>query len=347
MENPPKAEEYYDQKYYETHMKNLLKSIPFWKDDRVPDIFIATEVGGFNDGTNFIADQLKEKLGFDGYFSTENGIPVTDQDARGIDVVVFYKNNPQFKNISVKYHNIVAHLRELHKNEPEILKEIEAHKTRPVVEVIFDMGAAGNFHVFGNHWPSQGGGMSAARQRFEISEYVMDRIEEIKKTSQKEPYVLVTGDFNTTDNTKNEGRYYAFQNFENDRYLGDKKFSFRLHDLHDVYQSQVVKWYEKDDIPPGTYFYPHPTQGPVWNRLDRFWMSENLVAPMTESVNAQIRADIKSYQIECGKHFTTSTNYFYTDGAALEGTNMARVPNEKHSSDHWAISFLLKLIGFK
>lgn len=157
-DNPPKAEEYYKQEHYEAHMKNLLKSIPFWKDDRVPDIFIATEVGGFNDGKNFIADELKEKLGFDGYFSTENGIPATDQDVRGIDVVVFYKNNPSFKNISVKYHNIVAHLRELHKNEPDVLEEIENHKTRPVVEVIFDMGEAGNFHVFGNHWPSQGGG---------------------------------------------------------------------------------------------------------------------------------------------------------------------------------------------
>jgi hypothetical protein len=185
-------------------------------------------------------------------------------DKRGVRPALLYKEKSWFQLKNSRTHAILN-------------KEGEKINTRDILEVQFKVENKYNLYVFVNHWPSQ---HNPVENRILAAETLMKRLKELYSKNSENNHVLIMGDFNTIDHDKP----YPF-----DTILKPITSGVRLKDIHGLFTgSEHVPDSLKKALPKGTYFYRKKSE---WSRLDRFFISSNLVDKSNLDVN------LSSYEI--------------------------------------------------
>ena len=257
-----------------------------------------------------VVHMLAKKLGYEHVYVTNS------PDKRGIDVALLYKSNKRIKFKASHEHKMTS---EVFINRP----------TRNILEVELVLDDASDISMFVNHWPSQG---APAPVRVEVAEKLKSVINaQLEKHPQK--HIVAMGDFNTIESD------YPHP-FNSVLFAGDNA----LVDMHDLYQAdRSISWSTKNAMPLGTYFYARSMQ---WNRLDRFFVSDNIVDKQG------LEADVASYRIVSNSiiskefEYTDTNNYNY--GTKVKGIpfrydhNLESTQTQGYS-DHFPIVFELTM----
>ncbi len=225
---------------------------------KIPDILALTEIENKR-----ITKKLAKTLGY-------KKVIVTDgPDKRGVDVGILYNKTKELKKARGK-DSVIAHH----------VATGEDHPTRPILEVKFNLRTEKGIqalHVFVNHWPSQHAPNSEPRL---IAARKLKEVMNQRKAENPDALLLATGDFNTTKNGKKDIPHP----FRDELLVGSD-----IEDLLYVHADAVSSGdIEKTNMPKGTYYYG---RGRVWNHLDRFFVSSNLL----DGVGADV--DLNTYEI--------------------------------------------------
>lgn len=232
-------------------------------------------------------------------------------DERGVDLAILW-NDQKLKMVSRREHTIKS-------------KALEGRATRDILEVEFLLAGKQPLTVFVNHWPSQG---NKNESRMDAARIMMKRVREIQKKNSKMA-IVATGDFNVIDSNRPDPFYEIVEK--------------DLVDVHAAFmESKDIDYRVKVTYPLGTYFYGKSMQ---WNRLDRFYVSKNLL----DGKGADVI--LTSYQIYAPRFMTDRYEYKYkTDnhyGSTVTGIprrydhNTARTSKAGYS-DHFPIIVKIK-----
>lgn len=211
----------------------------------LPDIMTLQEVENSK-----VVGMLASKMGYR-YHITTQGL-----DPRGIDVALMF-NDSKFKYLNHEQLEVKTDVGSASGGKP----------TRPILVVRFELpgvtkGARPNvLAVYVNHWPSQA---APAEKRVEVAKQLKDYIVEHRKSFGMSNYFVVAqGDFNTVEGDHPHPFYNVIE---------DPSWSGALQDVFRVFRKSGAAILDKQ--PLGTYFYVNEYS---WQRLDRFFVSQNLV----------------------------------------------------------------------
>ena len=226
-------------------------------------------------------------------------------DERGIDVAILWRESSKLSKVSIREHELKG--------------------TRPILEVEFKVGGKQKLFVFVNHWPSLA---NPNESRLVAAKSLKARILEVQRKWPDSKQIAL-GDFNTISRL----HPHPF----NDVLLRKSA----LIDLEERVQDSL-SYDEKINRPPGTYFYAREMQ---WNRLDRIFVSENLV------MGKELRVDEKSFRVLAAPFATTQERYegreHYLRGSVVYGVPWSYDHNANEASragfsDHFAQEFRVK-----
>ena len=247
-----------------------------------PELLALVEVENDN-----VVSMLAKKLGYPHHIVTES------PDRRGVDVALLYNDNPDIKKINVAEHELTG-------------GNFRRFPTRNILEVEFKVKDKFDFILYVNHWPSQG---APAPVRVTVAEKLRELISK-KLKAKPDAYIMAVGDYNTIP----EDRPHPFRTV----ILRDNF----LYSVHDLFRSdRSIDKKRKQNMPPGTYFYP-PNMS--WNVLDEIFINEALK-------NSQgMYADYHTYEIFCPEFITTTYEYTRDNkdwtGEYLVGSKVVGVP---------------------
>lgn len=254
-------------------------------------------------------------------------ITTNGPDKRGVDVALIFNRKK---------------LKLLDWNQSVV--KIKKTKTRPILAAYFRILGVKKKRILGvyvNHWPSQG---KKALARIAAAKTMMKEVSRAINKYGKQISLFAMGDFNTLETD----RLHPFKTVLE---AGDKDKG--LYDLQGMILSFKRKDFKKYGVdrraierlifrmPPGTIFTKLKYQNMVWNRYDRFFVSQNL----TEK-QSNVRVIWESFRI-LGLDFITKdfevkkkkhrSYYFY--GAKIPGVPFrynfdAETPDEAGYSDH-------------
>lgn len=253
-----------------------------------------------------VLKMLASKLGYQ-HFVISNG-----SDERGIDVAILWRESSKLSNVSIREHELKGSI-------------FNERPTRPILEAEFTVGGKQKLFVFVNHWPSLA---NPNESRLVAAESLKARILEVQRKWPRSKQIAL-GDFNTISRL----HPHPF----NDVLL--RKSS--MIDLEERAQASL-SYDEKLSRPLGTYFYAREMQ---WNKLDRVFISENLLA------GKELRVDEKSFRVLAAPFATTQERYegreHYLRGSVVYGVpwgydHKASQANMAGFSDHFAQEFRVK-----
>lgn len=276
--HPGKAKCNFKQYYYRemckkldwTHEKVLMKLgqirqvVAF--QGGLPDIMAVQEVEG-----DKALGMLAETLGFDYYIHTSG--------------------NDKRIQLGLMFNERKIFYREAHEFVVAFPDELGVKTTRNILVVHFSPreNPKSILALYVNHWPSQAAPSAARGQAAQTLRNVVDYFS--ANYGAENYHVVAVGDFNTLDQ---EEEPHPFS------YLADPSWKNSLLDLDAHYyreghlqdpQQMHLK------MPPGTYYYGKDR---TWNKLDHFFVSQNLLDGSGMDVNAG------SYRILAGSFMLTT-----------------------------------------
>lgn len=246
---------------------------------------------------------LAKKLGLSSYEVTRSN------DRRGIDVALLYNESKFFKKIGTRFHRV---------NDGYFKK----YPTRDILEVSFRLKSGAKLFVLVNHWPSLN---SVGASQFKVAQVLQKRVIEILQ-QDKLNTILALGDFNTIHSLKpHPFRDALFKN----TFLKDIDTSFR--------EKFQIADHLKKQLAEGTYFY---IREKVWNVLDRFIVSANLLDGKNEDVILESYSIYAPAFIRKDFHYKRKTK---TIRIPLRYNFSSTESSQAGFSDHFPIRIKLKL----
>lgn len=290
-----------------SQIKKVIDLVP----GRKPDFLGLVEVEN-----EAVVSRLAKKLGYDKWVISNS------PDERGIDVALLYNDVSGLSFAGSKFHRI----------DPKL----SGRPTRDILQAEFIVaGSKQKLNIFVNHWPSQGGPVSA---RFNAAKVLAAAV---KERVQAGEHVFVMGDFNVVDLTDQPSPFLPLMGSVESPLLTDVVLQQKL-------KAKELKL-DLSQMSIGTYFFGPPGKGQyqadmTWNMLDRFFVSQSLLS------NQNLRVDVSSFKIFT--HPSFSTTHKYSDGR-YRGTEITNTPwsynhdtdkeSEAGFSDHFPIYVDLNL----
>ncbi|MCB0414796.1 MAG: hypothetical protein KDD50_10710 [Bdellovibrionales bacterium] len=271
----------------------------------LPDLLSVQEIENAR-----VTQMLADELGYKKFVITNS------PDKRGIDVALLF-NEDKLEYIDHFEYDV---------------SDVTNKPTRNILRVHF-RPKSGDYNqiiaVYVNHWPSQ----AAAPV---IREAVADKLRQIinrqvNKFGSENYYVIVTGDFNTTESEAPNGFHHV---------IASPYWKNQLLDVQVLSKksNNPMTW----KMPPGTYWYHGDG---VYNIFDRFFISRNLYSPEGVTV------DPKSFRI-LGNEFNSvlhnyqnrKTQFFAQSQWVPKKFDFHLTSNENQGfSDHYPIVVKFKM----